>query len=178
MATSLTPHSLAGSAASAGLVLADTVARLRRAMRRAARAADPDCPLTVAQLEVLSCLAAAPGARPSQLARHLRLSPNSVTTLVNALHARGLVTRSRAAVDARAFALSLTADGQSVLARWRRTNAVLVHTALTGLEENHQRVLAEAIPALDALTRAIDTLADAPPFIREADDDNTMAAGR
>ncbi|MFK4042501.1 MarR family winged helix-turn-helix transcriptional regulator [Nonomuraea wenchangensis] len=178
MTTSVTPPSLAGSAASAGLVLADTVARLRRAMRRAARAADPDCRLTVAQLEVLSCLAAASGARPSQLARHLRLSPNSVTTLVNALYARGLVSRSRTADDARAFALSLTADGQSALARWRRTNAILVHTALTGLEEHHQRVLAEAIPALDVLTQAIDTLAEAPPHIEEADDDSTVAAGR
>ncbi|WP_239137432.1 MarR family winged helix-turn-helix transcriptional regulator [Sphaerisporangium rufum] len=149
--------------ASPGLVLADTVARLRRAMRRAARAADPDCPLTVAQLEVLSCLAAVPGARPSQVARHMRLSPNSVTTLVNALYTRGLVTRSRAAGDARAFALSLTADGHSVLARWMRTNAVLVHTALAGLGPHHQRVLAKALPALDALARGIDTLADAPP---------------
>ncbi|MFC3985206.1 MarR family winged helix-turn-helix transcriptional regulator [Streptosporangium jomthongense] len=178
MAMSVTPRSAATLGDSAGPVLADTVARLRRAMRRAARAADPDCPLTVAQLEVLSCLAAVPGARPSQLARHLRLSPNSVTTLVNALYARGLVTRSRVAGDARAFALSLTADGQRAVRRWTGTNAALVHTAQAGLGPHHQRVLAEAIPALDALARAIDTLADTPPHIREADDDNPMAAGR
>ncbi|MEU7878266.1 hypothetical protein [Microbispora bryophytorum] len=65
-----------------------------------------------------------------------------------------------------------------MLAHWRSTNAVLVHTALTGLEAHHQRVLAEAIPALDALTYAIDSLADAPPHIREAENDNTMVAGR
>jgi MFS family permease len=51
-----------------GTDLADVVSRLRRAMRRAARAADPVTALSVAQLELLSCLAEHPGARPGQLA--------------------------------------------------------------------------------------------------------------
>ena len=42
------------------LALADVVARLRRAMRRAARNADPGTTLSVAQLELLSALAEHP----------------------------------------------------------------------------------------------------------------------
>jgi hypothetical protein len=40
-----------------GPELADIVSRLRRAMRRAARAADPALGLSVAQLELLRCMA-------------------------------------------------------------------------------------------------------------------------
>ena len=65
--------------------LADAVSRLRRAMRRAARAADPGSGLSVAQLEMLSCMAENPGSRPGQLARLLRLAPSSVATLSNSL---------------------------------------------------------------------------------------------
>lgn len=94
-----------------GVALADVIARLRRAMRRAARASDPDNALSVAQLELLSCLAENPGSRPSQLARLLRLAPNSVTTLVNGLRTRGLITRTGGSGDRRTVSLTLTDTG-------------------------------------------------------------------
>ena len=72
-----------------GPELADIVSRLRRAMRRAARAADPGLGLSVAQLELLSCMAEHPGIRPSQLARMLRLAPSSVATLLGGLQSAG-----------------------------------------------------------------------------------------
>ncbi len=81
----------------AGLALADAVSRLRRAMRRAARAYGPGGALpgglSVAQLEFLSCLAENPAARPGQVARLLRLAPSSVATLVNGLARAALVVR-------------------------------------------------------------------------------------
>ena len=70
------------------------IARLRRALRRGARAADPGNTLAVAQLELLAALAEHPGARPGQLARALNMRPNTVTTIVNALSARGMMRRS------------------------------------------------------------------------------------
>ncbi len=72
-----------------GPELADIVSRLRRAIRRAARAADPALGLSVAQLELLSCMAENPGVRPSQLARMLRLAPSSVATLLSGLQSAG-----------------------------------------------------------------------------------------
>jgi DNA-binding MarR family transcriptional regulator len=149
---------------------ADTIARLRRAMRRAARAADPASPLPVAQLEVLACLAEAPRARPGELARRLKLAPNSVTTLVNALHARGLITRSPAPQDARALTLALTPDGHRAVRRWTRTNTTIIQAALTMLDPRHQRALTEAAQALHALANAVDTLAENPSPVQEADD--------
>jgi hypothetical protein len=56
--------------------LAEGIARLRRALRRGARVADPANPLAVAQLELLSALTEHPGARPGQLARLLHMRPN------------------------------------------------------------------------------------------------------
>ena len=77
-----------------GPELAGIVSRLRRAMRRAARAADSDLGLSVAHLELLSCMAEHPGIRPSQLARMLRLAPSSVATLLGGLQSAGYVTRT------------------------------------------------------------------------------------
>jgi DNA-binding MarR family transcriptional regulator len=144
-------------------LVADTVARLRRAMRRAARATDPGNPLAVAQLELLSAVADEPGVRPGRLARRLRLAPNSVTTLVNGLQSRGLITRAAAADDARAVALTLTDAGRQAVDAWKDTNAAIIQTALRTLTGRHYRALAQALPALRELTQAIDEIADAPP---------------
>jgi DNA-binding MarR family transcriptional regulator len=148
--------------ASAGVLLADTVARLRRAMRRAARAADPANPLSVAQLEVLSCVANQPGVRPGRLARQLMLAPNSVTTLVNALHARGLLARTSATEDARAVALTLTEDGAHAVESWKAINRALLAAALGAIEPRHRRAIEAALPGIGRLVEAVDALADAP----------------
>ncbi len=98
-----------------GLAVADVVSRLRRAMRRAARAqGSGGLPggLSVAQLEFLSALAETPGARPGQLARQLRLAPSSVATLVNSLTRAQLIERSGGVDDRRTAVLRLTGDGR------------------------------------------------------------------
>ena len=105
----------APAVAAAGPSLADTIARMRRAMRRAARAADPANPLAVAQLELLSAVSEEPGVRPGELARRLKLARNSVTTLVNGLHAKGLITRTLDDSDARAVHLTLTRGGHQAV---------------------------------------------------------------
>lgn len=157
-----------GSPADTGVLLADTVARLRRAMRRAARAADPANPLSVAQLEVLACVADQPGIRPGRIARHLMLAPNSVTTLVNALQTRGLVERTHAAEDARAIALNATPAGHQAVEGWKATNTAILRAALDLLDERHQSALAEALPGMRQLTEAVDALAETPNRVTRA----------
>ena len=73
--------------------LAEGIARLRRALRRGARAADPANTLAVAQLELLAALAEHPRSRPGQLARRLNMRANTVTTIVNALSDREMLSR-------------------------------------------------------------------------------------
>lgn len=142
--------------------LADGIARLRRALRRGARVADPVNPLAVAQLELLSALAENPGARPGRLAQLLNMRPNTVTTIVNALVAHGMVSRAVADDDRRAIELTATRAGHHAVRAWQATNASVLHAALATLTAQQRRALAGAVPALDALARAVDRLADIP----------------
>jgi DNA-binding MarR family transcriptional regulator len=144
-----------------GPELADIVSRLRRAMRRAARAADPALGLSVAQLELLSCIREHPGIRPSQLARLLRLAPSSVATLLGTLQAAGHVTRAADdASDKRAVSLHLSGQGASAVSRWHRVNEEIIRDALAALPQRSRAVLRDAAPAMRDLTTAIDALAD------------------
>lgn len=143
--------------------LADGIARLRRALRRGARVADPDNSLAVAQLELLSALVESPGSRPGQLAHLLHMRPNTVTTIVNALAARGMLSRVSSDNDRRAIELTATLAGQEAVRKWQATNAGVLHVALSTLPAQQRRALAAAVPALDALARAVDQLADQPP---------------
>ena len=140
--------------------LAEGIARLRRALRRGARVADPGNTLAVAQLELLAALAEHPGARPGQLARRLNMRPNTVTTIVSALSARGMLRRVTAEGDRRAVELTVTDAGQQAVLAWQATNAAVLHLALSTLPARQRRALAAAVPALDALARAVDRLAD------------------
>lgn len=145
-----------------GPELADVVSRLRRAMRRAARAADPRATLSVAQLELLSCLAENPGARPGELARMLRLAPSTEATLANALRTAGLVTRAGGAQDRRTASLRLTPAGEVAVTGWQRLNERLLRAALESLGPASHQVLSEALPALRELAGAVDALAGEP----------------
>ncbi len=142
--------------------LADAVSRLRRAMRRAARAADPGSGLSVAQLEMLSCMAENPGSRPGQLARLLRLAPSSVATLSNSLRQAGLVTRTGGEGDRRTASLDLTPAGEAAVLRWKSLNERLLSLALRELPPDSRVTLVDALPALADLAGAVDALADEP----------------
>jgi DNA-binding MarR family transcriptional regulator len=156
----------------AGLALADAVSRMRRAMRRAARASGPDGALpgglSVAQLEFLSCLAENPAARPSQVARLLRLAPSSVATLVNGMARAGLVLRVNGVADRRTAVLDLTPAGQAVVGQWQDVNSRILAAALTALPATSRRSLVSSLPALRELTGAVDALADDPQPDRAA----------
>ena len=141
--------------------LAEAIARLRRALRRGARVADPGNTLAVAQLELLTALAELPAARPGQLARRLNMRPNTVTTIVNALAAQGMLQRVTAEDDRRAVELTVTEAGQQAVLAWQATNAAVLNLALSALPAQQRRALAAAVPALQALAREIDQLAGA-----------------
>jgi DNA-binding MarR family transcriptional regulator len=149
--------------------IAEGIARLRRALRRGARVADPGNTLAVAQLELLAALAEHPGARPGQLARLLNMRPNTVTTIVNALSAREMLDRVAAEDDRRAVRLTVTEAGRQAVLAWQVTNAAVLHLALSTLPARQRRALAAAVPALDALARAVDRLADTPGMPAEPD---------
>lgn len=141
--------------------LAGAIAGLRRALRRGARVADPGNTLAVAQLELLGALAEHPRSRPGQVARLLNMRPNTVTTIVNALSAQGMLQRTTAEDDRRAVELTVTEAGQEAVLAWQATNAAVLNLALSSLPARQRRALASAVPALAALAREVDRLADA-----------------
>src|SRR5271165_5374550 len=145
-----------------GPELADIVSRLRRAMRRAARAADPALGLSVAQLELLSCITEHPGIRPSQLARLLRLAPSSVATLLGGLQTAGYVMRTPggSAGDRRTVSLDLSEAGAAAVMRWHQVNEDVIQAALAALPHRDRAALRDAAPALRDLTASIDAQAD------------------
>jgi DNA-binding MarR family transcriptional regulator len=146
-----------------GPELAGIVSRLRRAMRRAARAADPALGLSVAQLELLSCITEHPGIRPSQLARLLRLAPSSVATLLGGLQSAGYVRRTPGADsdgDRRTVSLDLSEAGAQAVSRWHRANEDIIQAALAALPHRDRAALRDAAPALRDLTASIDAQAD------------------
>ena len=149
-----------------GPELADIVSRLRRAMRRAARAADPALGLSVAQLELLSCMAEHPAIRPSQLARMLRLAPSSVATLLGSLQSAGYVTRTPGGPgadgtgDRRTVSLDLSDQGATAVSRWHRVNEDIIQAALAALPPRDRAALRDAASALRDLTSSIDAQAD------------------
>jgi DNA-binding MarR family transcriptional regulator len=155
----------------AGLALADAVSRLRRAMRRAARAHGSGAlpgGLSVAQLEFLSCVAENPAARPGQLARLLQLAPSSVATLVNGLSRASLIVRAGGLDDRRTAVLDLTEAGHTVVADWQAVNSRILTAAVATLPAASRRSLESSLPALRELTGAVDALADdGQPDLRE-----------
>jgi DNA-binding MarR family transcriptional regulator len=163
MSDSTGPDATAPGPGTSGGALADTIGRLRRALRRGARVADPGNQLSVAQLELLASLAEHPGARPGQLARLLNLRPNTVTTLVNALTQSGMIERGAAQDDRRAITLAVTDNGLHAVHAWQATNSAVLNLALSTLTAPQRNALIRATPALDALAGAIDRLADTPP---------------
>ena len=142
--------------------VADLVARLRRAMRKAARARVPTMALSVAQLELLSLVQEHAGARSGDLAGLLHLAPNSVSTLANAMVSAGMLDRAPGATDKRTVAFTLTPQGARLVRQWRSTNAALLQSAIAALSSQDRQVLTEALPVLERLVAVIDEQAQTP----------------
>ena len=133
--------------------VADLVARLRRAMRKAARVRAPAMPLSVARLELLSLLQEHPGARLGDLAGLLHLAANSVSTLANAMVSAGMLDRSPGTTDKRTVEFTLTPRGAQLVGQWRTTNTALL---LSALDPQDRHILNKALPVLERLVAAID----------------------
>jgi hypothetical protein len=67
--------------------------------------------------------------------------------------------------------LTATEAGQQAVLSWHATNAAVLHLALSTLPARQRRALAAAVPALDALARAIDQLADTPAAAQDQEPD-------
>lgn len=134
----------------AELDLGDLVMRVARALRR--RGADATAPWGLAphHARALRVLSHHGHARPGELARQLRVTPRSVTDVVDTLEERGLVIRRPDPADRRATALSLTMEGERLVEEIdaaRRTDA---EAYFARLAERDREALRRILADLDA----------------------------
>jgi DNA-binding MarR family transcriptional regulator len=147
------PEPAAGEAALPELI---DVARLRTALLRLSRrlrrheVAD----LTPTQLSALATVSRGGPLRLGDLAAAERIAPSTLTRLVSALEERGLVERSPAPGDARAWLISATELGTVMLDRVRQETTSMLAENLLTLPADQLAALAAALPALEHLADA------------------------
>lgn len=136
--------------------LAEAWARVRRRLRRDARAAVGGEPLTGSQVELLRLVETQPGIGVADAAGALAVAPNTVSTLVGGLVTADLLERHRDPDDGRAARLTLTAAARRRLRRWRDERSRLLAGALRELSPDDRAALESSVPALERLFDALE----------------------
>jgi DNA-binding MarR family transcriptional regulator len=148
-----------GTPAAGGTETDRVAARLRAALGpllRRLRQVRPDGELTLSQTSVLVRLDRDGPATASELAAAEGIRPQSMSPLVTALLARGLIGREPDPGDRRRMVLSPTSAGHGALSGARaeraRRLAAAIDAELTPAERD---LLAAAIPLLERITRRV-----------------------
>jgi DNA-binding MarR family transcriptional regulator len=130
--------------------LTDLAGRLDDAVV-ALRAAGSRAGLSLTAAATLAHLQRSGPARLTELAVAEGISQPSMTALVARLADQGLVVRAADPRDGRAVVLSLSAEGERLLARRRAERTARLAGPLTDLSPDDVRRIAEALPALTRL---------------------------
>jgi DNA-binding MarR family transcriptional regulator len=128
--------------------------RAGQALQRRARAAAAGHGLSATALEVLGVLVVQDAPSQRDLAGHLRLSPATLTPVLDALEAAGALVRTRDGADRRVVRIAVTAAG--------RERAAAAATSVghgVGFEPSRQ----EAAVVRAYLVRLLDFLEDVDP---------------
>src|SRR5258708_7167182 len=126
------------------------VMRVLRAEMRSHRGPE----LTVPHFRVLAYLGNNEGASLSEVAEYVGLRLPSMSTLVDGLVTRGLVSRVPSATDRRRVALCLTSRGRATRNAARRATQARLVKKLSPLPPEQQVTVAAAMDALRALFSA------------------------
>ena len=113
--------------------------------------------LTVPQFRTLNFLGRQPGASLSAVAEHIGLTLPAVSTLVDGLVDRQLLTRSRPPDDRRRITLTLTEQGQATLEATHAAAEARLSERLVVLSASDRQVVTQAMQILRPL------FASAPP---------------
>ncbi|MDI2027778.1 MarR family transcriptional regulator [Saccharopolyspora sp. TS4A08] len=148
---------MTGDLDTAALEFTRLLGPLRRAVLRASRqAADlPDLP--EAQIELLRLLVADGPLSPREAATALQVAPSTISNLVKTMRTAGLVARDSDPEDARTARLSATDTALDLLDRYDRASASALRRSLAQLPAAERARLDAALPALRALTAAVNS---------------------
>jgi DNA-binding MarR family transcriptional regulator len=104
--------------------LGEAFGAVARRLRAASMAAFAAHDVTPSQVRAIRVLDGHGGVRSKELAEHLRIAPRSATEVVDALEAKGLVSRSPDPTDRRAALVALTDRGRDLSEEVRRLRGV------------------------------------------------------
>lgn len=150
--------------------------QLVHSLRVTAYSVERDLGLTGAQLFVLRELAAEPNVSIRRLSERTLTDPSSASVVVARLLERGLIKRRRDAKDARRSVLSVTRQGQAVLARAPEPYQAKLFAALHALPRTRLRQLHLGLSAL--LGASSQAEGPVPLFFEEAPRAKTGAKRR
>jgi DNA-binding MarR family transcriptional regulator len=139
---SIEPHELATRLNSAAIHL------LRRLQRE-----DDRLGLSAARLSALSVLVFGGPRTLGQLADAEAVSPPSMTRLVNAMEAEGLVTREKHATDARSIVVRASQSGEEILLRGRQQRVEALAQLLLTLPPDRIAMLDQAAETMEELLK-------------------------
>lgn len=144
-----------------------SIARLSRRLRalNAAHPADPEgssrpggppggFQLTITQHAALAAVERNRSMTPGELAEYEKVQPPSMTRVIAALEAQGLLRRSPHPTDGRQVVLSITEEGRDLLRRGRRRKEAWLSQKLAELTPEEREILSRAAPILDKLSKA------------------------
>lgn len=140
----------------AGSHLVELAAKLRIAFALVTRAQRQDVPgkLTAVQLSALYKVDLFGPVRLGDLAAREQVAAPTMSRVVASLEDARLVKRRTDPTSARSFLISITAKGRRQIDAVRRDRTDVMTCRLTALGFEHQRALAAALPALEALAES------------------------
>lgn len=135
--------------------LLPTLGSVRRNLRRVAGEGFFDDALTAAQREVALLVGRQPGRAVSEVAAELGLRPNTVSTIVSQLVAKGIMVRHTDPADRRVGRLVLTAKAQAQADATRSRRRAVLAEALRDLDPQQVEDLRVGVAALRALAESL-----------------------
>lgn len=112
---------------------------------------ETDDGLTIAQVRALFALDQSDAATPGEIAETARLSPASVTAMLDDLERDGIVTRVRSDSDRRRVLVTLTDKGRTVLKKRRRLWLKRWDEAMADVPERDLDAAAEVLRRIGGL---------------------------
>ena len=131
------------------------VGRFRRQLRRSAGRGFDSARLTESQSELLWLVGRQPGISVSAAAAELGLVPNTASTLVSKLVARGLLVRTAGETDRRVGHLRLAGAAQQIVDTSRAARRALLAEVLTELGDDQIDSLAKGLEVLNTMTQRL-----------------------
>ena len=122
---------------------------------RRVRKVDEETGLTAARLSALSVVVFGGPVTLGQLATAEQVSPPTMTRLVSAMEADGLVRRAADAQDRRVAWIAATARGKRLLQEGRDRRIALLSEALRGLSASELKTLDDAADLLTGITSSL-----------------------